>query len=111
MSEMTDYEMLELAAKAAGYQIEWVKNSGCYYRCEEKVGREQWDPLDNDGDALRLAVKVGMQFEVRVGVAAPNTVVWIAAPGEIVVRHLDDPDAATRLAIVRAAAKIGSALK
>lgn len=56
----TDRELLELelAAKAAGYEIEWVRNSGCHYRCEEEIGREQWCPLDDDGDALRLAADV-----------------------------------------------------
>ena len=53
---MTDRELLEMAAKAAGYEVEWVRNSGCHYRCEAEESREQWCPLDDDGDALRLAV-------------------------------------------------------
>ena len=55
---MTDRELLEMAAKAAGYEVEWVRNSGCHYRCEAEESREQWCPLDDDGDALRLAVKL-----------------------------------------------------
>lgn len=58
----TDRELLELAAKAAGYEIEWVRNSGCHYRCEEEIGREQWCPLDDDGDALRLAAALCLQI-------------------------------------------------
>ncbi|WP_273861987.1 hypothetical protein [Pseudomonas sp. LA5] len=58
----TDRELLELAARAAGYQIEWVRNSGCHYRCEEEIGREAWCPLDDDGDALRLAVRLDINL-------------------------------------------------
>ena len=105
---MTDRELLELAAKAAGYQIEWVRNSGCHYRCEAEESREQWCPLDDDGDALRLAVKLGISIEC---IAAHDTV----------MAHIDNEhsstsateamdDFGTRHAIVRAAAAIGSAM-
>lgn len=49
---MLDRELLELAAKAAGIdyrpQYDLVKTS---------IGWDTWDPLTDDGDALRLAVK------------------------------------------------------
>lgn len=61
---MTDRELLEMAAKAAGYEVEWVRNSGCHYRCEAEESREQWCPLDDDGDALRLAYALGMQLNL-----------------------------------------------
>lgn len=60
----TDRELLEMAAKAAGYEVEWVRNSGCHYRCEAEESREQWCPLDDDGDALRLAHALGMQLNL-----------------------------------------------
>lgn len=60
---MNDLELMELAAKAAGYKIEWVRNSGCFYRCEEEIGREEWNPLDDDGDAFRLAAKLHTSIE------------------------------------------------
>ena len=52
----TDRELLELAAKAAGlnYSFEY----GCYFDDEYEQGCD-WNPLDDDGDALRLAVKLG----------------------------------------------------
>ena len=92
---MTDRELLEAAAKAAGLPF----ISGCF---DEVMGlcvstgadddQEWWDPLTDDGDALRLAVKLnidagkpGMRLSVDWGSG-------------------DDPYAATRRAIVRAAA-------
>lgn len=99
---MEDRELLELAAKAAGYQVEWVRNSGCFYRCEEEIGREDWGPLDDDGDALRLAVKLNLS---------------IFRPGESPAVLVRAEDAETfysadcvRRAIVIAAAKIGEAM-
>lgn len=108
---MDDRELLELAAKAAGYEIEWVRNSGCHYRCEEEIGREQWCPLDDDGDALRLAVKLRIYIEFlpdAVRCIAPGGC-WI---GEVCLpcdtEHLG---LAERRAIVRAAAEIGRSIQ
>lgn len=98
---MQDIELLELAAKAAGYQVEWVRNSGCFYRCEEEIGREQWDPLTDDGDALRLAVKLGMNLEVT------DSTIYACPMGNCSEPAKPDPYAAARRAIVRAAAEIG----
>lgn len=118
---MQDIELLELAAKAAGYQVEWVRNSGCFYRCEEEIGREQWDPLEDDGDALRLAVKLSLMLDIYSGVVVGHdhklalniTDAWherdsCDSPGAACSEpHGDDPFSATRRAIVGAAAEIG----
>lgn len=107
----TDRELLELAAKAAGYQIEWVRNSGCHYRCEEEIGREAWCPLDDDGDALRLAVQLRVSIDHNHPADQSS---WVSATAdggraEKVEEFEDERDrcAATRMAIVRAAAEIG----
>ena len=89
---MSDRELLELAAKAAGLQ-----------RCEnyytDAAGNHvDWNPLADDGDALRLAVK--LELNVLPGVAQDGE-------GRIIVDKTVDPLAATRRAIVRAAAEIG----
>jgi hypothetical protein len=64
--EMTDRELLELAAKAAGITLEyigeeWVGNSDelmpVYY---EGKTYHSWSPLDDDGDAFRLACKLAL---------------------------------------------------
>lgn len=84
---MIDRELLELAAKAAGY---WNKEFDCY------EGPIDWDPLVNDDDALRLAVKLDLFQE-------PAFTLYGLIPASIE----QDPYAATRRAIVRAAADIG----
>lgn len=93
---MTDNEMLELAAKAYGIEIHFHKDSGSFWI----GGPRTWNPLTDDGDALRLAVKLKLFNE-------PKTTMYGLIPASIE----DEPYAATRRAIVRAAAEIGKAMK
>ena len=102
---MTDREMLEMAAKAAGIEpMEYQSANGLL------VAGFIWNPLTDDGDALRLAVKLRMDVEPWVhGDSACARV----GCGEILVdepHYGDDPERATRRAIVRAAAEIGKAM-
>ena len=121
---MTDREMLELAARAAGYVVEshhvlggaWVYPVGKLPNADgDYPGLFLWHPRDDDGDALRLAVKL----LIRVSV---NRAFGLSIPGSVTVEYPDrdgfyfalgeavenaDPYAATRLAITRAAAEIG----
>jgi hypothetical protein len=100
---MTDRELLELAAKAAG--IECKKTPIGFYLSDED---RNWNPLTDDGDAFRLAVKLGMQITIILdgddGDHFPQTMVDWATE-----EHLNDPYAATRRAIVRVAAETGKA--
>ena len=68
-----------------------------------------WNPLDNDADALRLAVKLNLRVmpqEKCVYVESnPDSVLGFASVSEMEMNG-DDPYAATRRAIVRAAAEI-----
>jgi hypothetical protein len=89
---MTDRELLEFAAKAAGIEINWFK--------WERL-TNQWNPLTDDGDALRLAVKLRL---------TPHIDGNLTDCEDCTVAHLDDPYAATRRAITRAAAEIGKAM-
>jgi hypothetical protein len=95
---MTDREMLELAAKAAG---EWPSPEPF----EHVLSR--WNPLTDDGDALRLAVKLDLQIHPS------GDEIWVSNPAASLAEDVvfetyrDDPYAATRRAIVRAAAIIG----
>ena len=51
----TDRELLELAANAAGFDLCWDAR-GAYERIDGIAGSERmWNPLSDDGDALRLA--------------------------------------------------------
>lgn len=57
---MTDQELLEKAAKAAGITGEWFESEDGPYLV---VGNAIWDPLQSDGDAFRLAVTLGLCVE------------------------------------------------
>jgi hypothetical protein len=98
---MTDRELLELAASAAGYDVTYEIGYLTFFR-QDVVGRPVWNPLTDDGDALRLAVKLEIVIEPGDS--------WSDAGGWSTVYHCDHNDdhyAATRRAIVRAAAEIG----
>lgn len=121
---MTDKELLELAAKAIGIEIDWqypvdstmlllnpdtdmpeicfsprtIDGSGFY---------ASWNPLTDDGDALRLAVKLGMGISIPLANKRTDVVTFSHALINAVVAHEGDPYAATRRAITRAAAELG----
>lgn len=91
---MTDRELLKLAAKAAGYDVTWLKDSQFIHD-----GDDWWDPLTDDGDALRLAVKLHMQVSITTESCRAETLPVLG------VRVNDNDEfAATRRAIVMAAA-------
>lgn len=73
----------------------------------------RWNPPEDDGDALRLMVKLRLCVEVVSGCTTIGNVVWIEDEdeGEVDgVIHGDDPCAATRHAIFRAAIAVGRAM-
>ena len=97
---MKDRELIEAAAKAAGMRGRWHADYGFNLRTDEWPNI--WNPLTNDGDALRLAVKLQMDVFVR-------TDQWTEAVGPMVKVQREPHGtgnalAATRRAIVRAAA-------
>lgn len=106
---MSDRELLELAAKAIGIPLEWTE-----LNIPRTTGWREWNPLVNDGDALRLAVKLGIGVSsfMDESYSGDNNVARARHfdCGEI-DEHADDNDgdilAATRRAIVRAAAQLG----
>jgi len=81
---MTNKELLELAAKACGLE-----------EAKMRIEFNQWNPLEDDGDALRLAVKLKLWSHSGMGAFLDDV----------------DPYAATRRAITRAAAEIGRSMK
>lgn len=83
---MTDRELLEFAAKAAGLRINF-----------HPTASYQWNPLERDDDALRLMVKLGLITHPRVH---HEIAVLMFTAG---MQKLE----ATRRAIVLAAAAIG----
>jgi hypothetical protein len=109
MKVMTDIELLELAGKAAGYALVYEREYLTFFRKDVQC-RPIWNPLTDDGDALRLAVKLqivsGKYDDYASACALGNPVV-----GEVTVWGHEEKDsyAATRRAIVRAAAEIAKA--
>ena len=108
----TDRELLELAAKAAGIEIEWNDAWRSYTRrvlhepAEPYSNWLIWNPLTDDGDALRLAVR--LRLEIRMG--EHDILVHQGFRQAHCEPWVDEPYTATRRAIVRAAAAIGGAL-
>jgi hypothetical protein len=104
---MTDRELLELAAKAAGIP-------DGYWNCEhhDHGHGEYWNPLEEDGDALRLAVKLHMNVETT-GLYAHACGFYKSSFECFCIQEPtgSDPYAALRRAIVRAAAEIGKGMK
>jgi hypothetical protein len=105
---MTDRELLELAAKAAGYDLYFATKENDFCSIGPCYTKE-WNPLTDDGDALRLAVDLMLEIYP----CGTCTIVedWEPQSVHISVKINDsDPYAATRRAIVRAAAEIGKEL-
>jgi hypothetical protein len=96
----TDRELLQFAAKAAG---EWPSPEPF----EHVLSR--WNPLTDDGDAFRLSVKLN----ITVRRSDEYDASYAVAPYDpTLISETDaDPYAATRRAIVRAAAEIGRNIK
>lgn len=114
----TDRELLEAAARAAGLTLEWTSSNDfgdtfepfCWLRRSGPHNRRDgdgkvWNPLTDDGDALRLAVKLGI--EVRDVHQYDRACAYLPTSMQEFWEHAGpDPYAATRRAIVRAAAAL-----
>ena len=118
---MSDRELLEKAAKAVGLHFHghretktiaaaWVSTTGNTddWFC--------WNPLTDDGDALRLAVKLKIEVYQGDNDGPCASAGYFSGNANtqrqrfMIERHSDsDPYAATRRAVVRAAAAIGGA--
>jgi len=106
---MDNRELLELAAEAAG--ITWTRN---YEGGEMQIMQPftcDWNPLTDDGDALRLAVKLGLDINAYHSSGETSACLFRkGVVGRCTERTDKDPYAATRRAIVRAAYEIGKGL-
>ena len=110
---MTDRELLELAAKAAGVVVySWSgPDAEGDWQDVPWTSHGWWNPLTDDGDALRLAVKLNMGISIPAHKTIRADVV-VFTDSTVNVRELSgDQCTATRRAIVRAAAEIGKEMK
>lgn len=117
MTKKGDRQLLELAAKAVGMELEWFDGMNEDTYDQAIHNGDVWDPLNDDGDAFRLAVTLGLRIDAsfRTGPNDTNGVgVWTPGDQEFYPPFWQigakDPFAATRGAIVRAAAEIGKAM-
>jgi hypothetical protein len=104
---MTDRELLEAAAKAAGLPHKWIPSLQMMLHIIDAGRSEKWNPLHDDGDALRLAVMTHLEVVMGKGRATAKTP---DHPFAFVEELGLDDRAATRRAIVRAAAEIGRSM-
>jgi hypothetical protein len=108
MNNMVHSELIELAAKGA--RINAIKDpNGVWRNCTRLppgfniFEAKPWNPITDDGDALRLAVKLEMKININQG----NVQVRYKEDTPLVfVRTGINTAEATRLAITRAAAEI-----
>ncbi len=118
---MSDRELLEMAAKGAGLTIDKSPYNGGGARNDgfDLAGNAmldwhngvRWNPLTDDGDALRLAVSLNMQLGSHddgdidgvswAEISSPAGCTYYPEP------HNGDALAATRRAIVGCAAELG----
>ena len=109
MTDTTDRELLERAARAAGRSLisgHHDDNRGVL----TTLG--WWNPRDSSADALELAVKlrINIEFMRTMGGDDAGTNCWPLGRGDCgAAEHGDDPAAATRRAITRAAASMDPA--
>lgn len=100
---MTDRELLERAAKAAGIEGAFFDSENPIHRgIYQARGEYYWNPLVSDSEALRLAAKLHMR--VRIQKWGSTVVDCSASTGQKAELHKADVMAATRRAIVRCAA-------
>ena len=122
---MNDRELLELAAKAAGIEMggtlysdgSWSPYTDRPFKPSSGIGGgldvTGWNPLEDDGDALRLAAKLGLELSCDGrGITAQSILgsrpAAYAAQSEA---NEDNHMAKLRRAVVTAAAQIGKALE
>jgi hypothetical protein len=115
-------ELLVLAAKAAGIEywiVRYGPRSAIVERLHTTIKGEtvQWNPIAEDEHAFRLAVMLGLSLHISPKYGDTAVAQYInrksadARIESVSETIRNDPCAATRMAIVRAAAAIGRSLE
>lgn len=119
---MTDRELLELAAKAVGYKLEFEPDDSPFpgaaftYDADPDGCLTIWNPLTDDGDALRLAGTLKLSVTQIPAEDGDGPCIFVSDEKS---RDLDweeveeesERQSAIRRAIVRAAAEIGKGMR
>lgn len=103
---MTDRELLEAAARAAGMDVFGADKHGNL--CVDPVAYVPWNPLDVDSDAFDLLISSKLQLEFDMLANEEHIAIVSDLDGRIAIvsGDADDFKAATRRAITRAAAAL-----
>jgi len=106
-SNESDFDLLKAAAEAVAYYHDGFDSALGHdvWWLQDQARFGAWNPLGDDGDALRLAVKLRLQ--VAPGTYGADCSVFCAGQAQASEPSGNDPFAAPRRAIVRAAAEIG----
>jgi hypothetical protein len=107
---MTDRELLEAAAKAAGLGFTVPVFGVPPFMGLRLIGGAFWNPLTNSGDAFELAVKLRLTINCsyeEVAICGQE----FTQKDVFIEYNKEDANAATRRAVVRAAAAIGKEMK
>lgn len=109
-----DKELLILAAKAACFNVKAVSVDtddnfdGLVIGAKNTKQKVWWNPILNDGDALRLAVYLRVSLSFHMENDNEDVKAWVNGSYHAWSQQIEqDPLCATRRAIVRAAAAIG----
>ncbi|WP_145902412.1 hypothetical protein [Pseudomonas brassicacearum] len=108
---MSDQKLLELAAKAAGMDPPFDGHGVFSAWVGTAENGHWWDPLSDDGDALRLAVQLDLLI-YSYSAEQKCVAKWFAEGFAVEYWHWNQNQGAgpaMRRAIVRAAAEIGKA--
>lgn len=119
-TQQTDRELLEMAAKAADYNFSWNEQYECGEIWPDGDKKKMfWQPHRDDGDAMRLRGRMGALIAdegsaVRVEIHRyPTSSIILETYGRDLPGGFasdNSVNSATRLALLRAAAKIGKAM-
>lgn len=102
----TDRELIELAAKAAEIEICVDDNGTPWFGGDKFI----WNPLTDNRHALSLAIKLSLGISIVIGAKRTDVVCFTHTNCSAIELHSGNPGAATRRAIVRAAAEIGKTI-
>lgn len=111
---MSDRELTDLAAAAVGILLKWPQDPSTYRLVEGIPPRrtdtwENWNPKDDDGDALRLAVDLHITVFTAGATLAGKPICSASSPDGKCSGHAlrtADPRADVRRAILLCAAEI-----
>lgn len=107
---MNDRELLEMAAKAAGFEWRYEDDGRMSLFMFDRRW-VFWSPLTDDGDALRLACQLFMSVSTGPLVATASLIENSLVGFFPKESTIDQPtDVAVRRVIVRAAAEIGRSM-